>query len=416
MVSAIKAVEPRQNVARSALPRSVHVAEVVSLALVLASAPASHRLDAIMKIIVLVHINQFPSALVEIECIRVQAILIVTTRIPDLSWRPHLRLIVSTQSLKIIVLVHINQFPSALVEIECIRGQAILILTTRIPEHQSISFQTRSRRVCLITRVSNNHILFTSINVKIVLADVVSPSAMSGLCLLIEINTIRDLGNSIANLLNALDHMFSIFHDLGDVLGVQFLDVLQALLLIDFFSIILFLCASLGPGPLSFCCVLQRHIPHSLVCEDPPSVLWFQRLSEGYDSRERSLWLFASLCVIDVCLRHRHEPHDIAVRMISLCSLTSTLICAVLLWLPRVVSTCCLHALSPRVASTCCAWISIAVAVLSPLRAYAWRSSHFSGLALSLVSNVTFLVVYHLQHHGVVQTRRSMCLHTCATV
>ena len=119
-------------------------------------------------------------------------------------------------------------------------------------------------------------------------------------------STLHDLGNSIDNLLNVLDHMFSILHDLGDVrndssgllslcglvLGVQFLDVLQALLLIDFFSIILFLCASLGPGPGAFCCVLQRHVLHSLVCEDPPSVLWFQRPSEGYDSRDRSLWLF----------------------------------------------------------------------------------------------------------------------------
>ena len=90
-----------------------------------------------------------------------------------LSWNLHLRLIIWTQSLKIIILVHINQFPSALVGVECIRGPAILILATRIPEHQSISFQTRSRRVCLITRVSNNHVLFTSINAKIVLADVV---------------------------------------------------------------------------------------------------------------------------------------------------------------------------------------------------------------------------------------------------
>ena len=49
MGSAIKAVEPRQNAVRSALPRSVHVAEVVSLALVLESAPASHHLDAITE-------------------------------------------------------------------------------------------------------------------------------------------------------------------------------------------------------------------------------------------------------------------------------------------------------------------------------------------------------------------------------
>ena len=49
MVSAIKAVEPRQNAVRSALPRSVHVAEVVSLALALESAPASPHLDATIE-------------------------------------------------------------------------------------------------------------------------------------------------------------------------------------------------------------------------------------------------------------------------------------------------------------------------------------------------------------------------------
>ena len=142
---------------------------------------------------------------------------------------------------------------------------------------------------------------------------------------------------------------------------MQFLDVLQALLLIDFSSIILFLCALLGPGPGASCCVLQRHIFHSLVCEDPPSVSWFQHPFEGYDSRDRSLWLFASLCVMDVCLRHRHEQHDIAVRMFSLCSLTSTLFCAVL-------HTRDLFALLPflLLVSTCCARGSIAVAVLSP--------------------------------------------------
>ena len=37
----------------------------------------------------------------------------------------------------------------------------------------------------------------------------------------------------------------------------SFLGVLQALLMIDFSSIIVFLCASLGPG--AFCCVLQHH-------------------------------------------------------------------------------------------------------------------------------------------------------------
>ena len=78
----------------------------------------------------------------------------------------------------------------------------------------------------------------------------------------------------------------------GLVLGVQLLGALQALLLIESFSILLFLCALLGPG--AFCCFLQRHIPHSLVCGDPPSVSWFEHPTEGYDSRDRSLWLFAA--------------------------------------------------------------------------------------------------------------------------
>ena len=91
--------------------------------------------------------------------------------------------------------------------------------------------------------------------------------------------------------------------------------------------------------------------------------------SEEYDSRDRSLWLFASFCVIDVHLRHRHEPHDIAVCMTSLCSLNSTLICAVLH--PSLESSpagCTReYALAESCAvSTCCARISIAVAVLSP--------------------------------------------------
>ena len=31
-----------------------------------------------------------------------------------------------------------------------------------------------------------------------------------------------------------------------------------------------------------------------IVCEDPPSVTWFEHPNEGYDSRDRSLWLFAA--------------------------------------------------------------------------------------------------------------------------
>ena len=71
----------------------------------------------------------------------------------------------------------------------------------------------------------------------------------------------------------------------GLVLGAMFLDVLQAILLIDFSSIIF--CASFGPGLGASCCVLQRHILHSLVCEDPPSVLVSaSHPTEGYDSRD----------------------------------------------------------------------------------------------------------------------------------
>ena len=79
----------------------------------------------------------------------------------------------------------------------------------------------------------------------------------------------------------------------GLVLGVQIIGALRALLLIDSSSITLFLCASLSVlGAL--CCFLQRHILQSLVCEDPPSVSWFEHPTEGYDSRDRLLWLFAA--------------------------------------------------------------------------------------------------------------------------
>ena len=66
-----------------------------------------------------------------------------------------------------------NFFPHT-IQIECIRSRAILSFATRIPEHQSISFQIRFHRVCLITRVSNSterQILFTGVNIKIILAD-----------------------------------------------------------------------------------------------------------------------------------------------------------------------------------------------------------------------------------------------------
>ena len=66
----------------------------------------------------------------------------------------------------------------------------------------------------------------------------------------------------------------------GLVLVVQFLGALHALSLIASFSITLFLCASL--------------ILHSFMCEDLPSVSWFEQPTEGHDSRDRSLWPFAA--------------------------------------------------------------------------------------------------------------------------
>ena len=74
----------------------------------------------------------------------------------------------------------------------------------------------------------------------------------------------------------------------GLVLGVQILDAPRALLLMDHLA----WCSSLGP----WCsrCFLQRHILHSIVCEDPPDVTWFEHPTEGYDSRRRSLLLFAA--------------------------------------------------------------------------------------------------------------------------
>ena len=73
----------------------------------------------------------------------------------------------------------------------------------------------------------------------------------------------------------------------------------------------------------ALCCFLQRHIPHSLVCGDPPSVSWFEHPTEGYDSRDRSLWPLCGSCLVDhACLMLSRHP--------SLCSLTSALICAVL--------------------------------------------------------------------------------------
>ena len=44
----------------------------------------------------------------------------------------------------------------------------------------------------------------------------------------------------------------------------------------------------------ALCCFRQRHIPHTLVCGEPPRVSWSEHPSERYDSRDRSLWLFAA--------------------------------------------------------------------------------------------------------------------------
>ena len=43
----------------------------------------------------------------------------------------------------------------------------------------------------------------------------------------------------------------------------------------------------------ALCCFRQRHIPHTLVWGEPPRVSWFEHPTERYDSRDRSLWLFA---------------------------------------------------------------------------------------------------------------------------
>ena len=77
----------------------------------------------------------------------------------------------------------------------------------------------------------------------------------------------------------------------GLVLDVQILGPLRALLLIDCSSITLFLLGALR-------CFLSRHIPQSRVW-DPPSVSWFEHPTEGYDSRDRSLWLFAAHVLVD---------------------------------------------------------------------------------------------------------------------
>ena len=73
----------------------------------------------------------------------------------------------------------------------------------------------------------------------------------------------------------------------------------------------------------ALCCFLQRHILHSFMCEDLPSVSWLEHPTEGFDSRDRSLWPFAahvSTTMAGLMLSQHH----------SLGSLTSALVCAVL--------------------------------------------------------------------------------------
>ena len=73
----------------------------------------------------------------------------------------------------------------------------------------------------------------------------------------------------------------------------------------------------------ALCCVLQRHILHSFMCEDVPSDSWLEHPTEGFDARDRSLWPFAahvSSTMAGLMLSQHH----------SLCSLTSALVCAVL--------------------------------------------------------------------------------------
>ena len=97
----------------------------------------------------------------------------------------------------------------------------------------------------------------------------------------------------------------------GLVQGVQILGAPRALLLIDFSSITLFLCVSLGP----WCSPLLLATSHPSQSRVHPT--------ERYHTRDRSLWLFAAhVSSTMACLVLSRHP--------SLCSLTSALICAVL--------------------------------------------------------------------------------------
>ena len=156
--------------------------------------------------------------------------------------------------------------------------------------------------MCLITRVSNNHFLFTSINVKIALADIVS------IC-------------SVRTVLVDWDQHFTILviqlltGSHGDVRN----DFLLRLPGFSLFLALFWVCDRSMFFGHSFHLVLVLALLVALCNVTSFTVSCVRILlrscgSEGYDSRDRSLWLFASFFVIDVYLRHRHEPHDIAVQ------------------------------------------------------------------------------------------------------
>ena len=120
--------------------------------------------------------------------------------------------------------------------------------------------------------------------------------------------------------------------------------------MIDSSSITLFLCASLGPG--AFCCFLQRHILHSFMCEDLPSVLWFQHPFSPKDTtpeivRSGFLRLFASstsICVAS-CSTLQRSP--------ALCWILSSSLCRLAAlgntFLLKAAHVCC---------GTCCSFLS----------------------------------------------------------
>ena len=175
MVSAIKTVDRRQYAVRSALPRSVHVAEVVSPTLVLElSAPASHRLDATtedhcscahrsmpIRTLVKIHVEHFshsfdyPMSATKLANSLGPTLFVVDSDVPGF---------------------------------KCIASVGLQLLLPRESKYQDIS-QFLSGHVLIecVSSLVYRTILMFGINIKILLADV----AMSRLCMLIAINTSR---------------------------------------------------------------------------------------------------------------------------------------------------------------------------------------------------------------------------------